>query len=81
MLEDLKNALSERNITFGYTDEVCDYIASKSFSKKFGARNMRRYIQTNIEDKLAEAMIFVIKGNIAMASVSIKDGEIQVDCV
>ena len=81
MLEDLKNALSERNITFGYTDEVCDYIASKSFSKKFGARNMRRYIQTNIEDKLAEAMIFVIKGNITMASVSIKDGEIQVDCV
>ena len=81
MLNDLKNALGERNISFAFTDKVCDYVAKESFSKKFGARNMRRYIQTEIEDKLAEAMIFVIKGNISMASVSIKDGKIKVDCV
>jgi ATP-dependent Clp protease ATP-binding subunit ClpB len=81
MLDDLKQALAERNISFVYTDEVCDYIAKESFSKRFGARNMRRYIQSNVEDKLAEAMIFVIKGNISMASVSISDGKIKVDCV
>ena len=81
MLNDLKNALEERNIKFVFTDEVCDFVANKSFSKKFGARNMRRYIQTEIEDKLAEAMIFVIKGNISMASVSIQDDNIKVDCI
>ena len=81
MLEDLKNALGERNISFAYTDEACDYIAKKSFSKKFGARNMRRYIQTEVEDRLAEAMIFEIKGNISMASVSVKDDTLKVDCV
>ncbi len=81
MLNDLKEALAERNISFSFTDEVCDFVAKASFSRKFGARNMRRYIQTEIEDKLAEAMIFVIKGNISMAAVSIVNNEIKVDCV
>ncbi|MBO5313649.1 MAG: ATP-dependent Clp protease ATP-binding subunit [Clostridia bacterium] len=81
MLGDLKNALAERNISFSFTDEACDYVAKQSFSKKFGARNMRRFIQTEIEDKLAEAMIFKIKGNISMASVTVENGELRVDCV
>jgi len=80
MLNDLKDALSERSINFKYTDGVCELVAKESFSKKFGARNMRRYIQTQIEDKLAEAMIFEIKGNISMASVTVKDGKIKVTC-
>ena len=81
MLGDLQKALEERNIKFTFTDEVCNFVASKSFSKKFGARNMRRYIQTEIEDKLAEAMIFVIKGNISAAAVTIQDDSIKVDCI
>ena len=81
MLNDLKEALDERNIKFSFTKDVCEFVAKESFSKKFGARNMRRYIQTQIEDKLAEAMIFKIKGNISMASVTIKNGSIKVDCV
>ena len=80
MLKDLKEALSERNIDFSYTSEVCSFIAEQSFSKKYGARNMRRYIQTQIEDKLAHAIIFEIRGNITMASVSIKKGELSVKC-
>ena len=80
MLNDLKEALAERNISFKFTEGVCEFVAKESFSKKFGARNMRRYIQTQIEDKLAEAMIFEIKGNIAMASVAIKDNKIKVTC-
>ena len=81
MLNDLKKALDERNITFAFNDEVCELVAKESYSRKFGARNMRRYIQTEIEDKLAEAMIFVIKGNISMASVTVDNGKIKVDCV
>ncbi len=81
MLGDLQKALEERNIKFTFTDEVCNFVASKSFSKKFGARNMRRYIQTEIEDKLAEAMIFVIKGNISAAAVTIQHDSIKVDCI
>ncbi len=81
MLNDLKEALAERGIKFIYTDAVCDFVAEKSFSKKFGARNMRRYIQTEIEDRLANAMIFEVKGPLAGASVDIKDGEIKLTCI
>ena len=80
MLNDLKNALEERGVKFSFTEEVCQLVAKESYSRKFGARNMRRYIQTQIEDKLAEAIIFKVKGNIAMASVTVEDGCIRVDC-
>ena len=81
MLRDMAEALSERNIRFTYTDKVCKFIAKESFSKKFGARNMRRYIQTEIEDKLAHAIIFEIKGTIIGASVDVKNGKLVVDCI
>ncbi len=80
MLEDMRKALSEREITFTYTDEVCKVVAEKSFSRKYGARNMRRFIQTEIENKLAHAIIFEIKGNISLASVKVVKGEIKVSC-
>ena len=76
MLSDLKNALSEKGITLTYTDEVCRFIAEKSFSRKFGARNMRRFIQTEIEDRLANAIIFENKGAITAAAFEIKNNEL-----
>ena len=81
MLEDMRKSLSEREITFTYTPDVCKLIAEKSFSKKYGARNMRRFIQTEIENKLAHAIIFEIKGNITSASVKVVKGEIKVSCL
>ncbi|MBQ8546520.1 MAG: ATP-dependent Clp protease ATP-binding subunit [Clostridia bacterium] len=81
MLNDMKVALAERNIKFTFTQKVCKHIAKESFSKKFGARNMRRYIQTEIEDKLAHAIIFEIKGNITGAAVDVKDSKLVVDCI
>ena len=81
MLNDMKEALGERNIKFTFTEKACEFIAKESFSKKFGARNMRRYIQTEIEDKLAHAIIFEIKGNIIGASVDVKKSQLVVDCI
>ena len=57
MLSDLTSALAEKKIEFIYTDALCDFIVEKSYSKKFGARNMRRFIETNVEDKVAELLI------------------------
>ena len=81
MLNDLKEALSERGVKLVYTDAVCDFVAEKSFSKKFGARNMRRFIQTEIEDRLANAMIFEVKGPLAGAAIDIENGEIKLTCI
>ena len=57
MLDELKETLQEKNVQFSYTADVASYIAEQSYSHKFGARNMRRYICRNVEDKLAEMII------------------------
>ena len=57
MLDELKLSLGEKKISFSYTDEAVDHIAENSYSQKFGARNMRRFIQKHVEDIIAEAII------------------------
>ncbi len=57
MLNELADALSEKGIKFAYTDSAADFIAEKSFDEKFGARNMRRYIQREVEDIIADRLI------------------------
>ncbi len=57
MLDELKSALAEKNLKLAYTDEVCAYVAKKSFSRKYGARNMRRFLQTEVEDVIANYLI------------------------
>lgn len=57
MLNDLKTALEEKNILFKFTESSAEAIAKKAFSKKYGARNLRRLIQTDVEDKMANLII------------------------
>ncbi len=54
---ELSQALKEKKINLTVTDEAKRFIANKSFSRKYGARNMRRYIQREVEDRLAELII------------------------
>ena len=57
MMGDLAANMAEKEISLTYTDSVTDYIAEKSYSVKYGARNMRRFIETEIEDKIAGEII------------------------
>ena len=57
MLSDLGGVLEKKGIAAHFTEACRDYIAEKSFSAKFGARNMRRFIQTEVEDKIAELLV------------------------
>jgi ATP-dependent Clp protease ATP-binding subunit ClpA len=49
--------MNEKGIRLTYSDDVPRLIAEKSFSEKYGARNMRRFISRNIEDIAAEKII------------------------
>ena len=80
MLSQLAEVLSEKRISLEYDDEVAKAVAHGSFSEKYGARNMRRYIQKNIEDKLAEKIIADHSGMISHAKLYVDDGEISVLC-
>ncbi len=57
MMNELAAALAEKSIKVKFTDAALGFIAKKAFSKKYGARNLRRFIQTNVEDKIAEEII------------------------
>ncbi len=74
MLAELAKALSERSISLTFTDAAAAFIAEKSFSAKFGARNMRRFIQTNVEDALAEKIISNYNVHVSSARID-SDGE------
>ena len=57
MLSDLRKALQEKGISLEYTEGAKSFIAKKAFSRKYGARNLRRVIQREIEDTLATKLI------------------------
>ncbi len=80
MLSDLAGALSEKYITLTYTDSAAEYIAEKSYSQKFGARNMRRFVQNSVEDKIAEKIVET-RGRISAVSVDARDGELIIAAV
>ena len=80
MLSDLASVLNDRNISFTYTDAAAHLIAEESYSVKYGARNMRRYIQRNVEDPIAESIISDTFGTITAIHLSVKEGKLSVDC-
>lgn len=56
-LEELSAAAAEKGITLSFEEEVFSYVADQSYSEKYGARNMARFIQTSIEDKIASQIL------------------------
>ena len=57
MLRDLKQALSERGLDFTWDESVIDALVKKSYSVTYGARNLRRTIQKELEDPIAQKII------------------------
>ena len=81
MLSQLSEALSAKAIQLTYTDAAAAYIAEQSFSQKFGARNMRRYIQTHVEDALAEKIIASYNMRVTSARVDFDGEKLVIDCM
>ena len=78
MIKELADALSQKNVTLDCAEDVYGILAEKSFSEKYGARNLRRLIQTEIEDKAAELIISGYDSSISAISVYSENGEIRV---
>ncbi|MGN1445258.1 MAG: AAA family ATPase, partial [Eubacteriales bacterium] len=78
MLNELAGALEERSLHFTYTDEAAEKIAGESYSETYAARNMRRYIQRNVEDPLAEAVIADYTHTLTQVRLCVQDGALTV---
>ena len=83
MLEELVTALNEKGMCLRYSEQVTAWIAEHSYSRKFGARNMRRFIQSHIEDPLAEQMIADYRHGITQISIEVDgDGQnLKINCL
>ena len=57
MLEDVKKRLSQKNINVEFKEKLVEYIAKVGFNDVYGARPLKRAIQNNVEDKLAEEIL------------------------
>ena len=81
MLGKLKDALAEKDIALGYDKSVLELIAAESFSEKFGARNMRRYIERNVEDLIAEEIISIYPKKPGIIKLATQDKKITVSLI
>ena len=57
MLKELAGALGEKDIHFTWDDTLLNYLVKKSYSAAYGARNLRRLIQKELEDAIAIRLI------------------------
>ena len=57
MLDELKAALADKGICFQWDESLLDYLVKKSYSAAYGARNLRRLIQKELEDAIASRLI------------------------
>ena len=57
MLDEVRTAMAERGMTLHWTPAVIDYLVRKGYSETYGARNLRRTIQRDVEDAIATAIV------------------------
>ena len=81
MLEELRDSMAEKPIELRWDDSLIDYLTDNSFSQKYGARNLRRLIQKEIEDRIASEIIACFAHPVSQIGLTAKDGAIQIIAV
>lgn len=79
MLSEMKEPLAEKGITLKFDKRVLNLIAEKSFGKKFGARDIRSVIRSDIEDKIADVIVENAGKEPAVIKLSAKKDVIEVN--
>ncbi|MGE4484913.1 MAG: AAA family ATPase [Oscillospiraceae bacterium] len=78
MMGELRDNMEEKGIELQYDDSVIEYLVKKSYSAAYGARNLRRAIQKDIEDKIASELIAGYAHRPTRVGVTAVEGTIQV---
>ena len=77
MLDELKASLGDKGYTLRYDEALVDYLVEKSYSLTYGARNLRRLIQKELEDPIAARIIDAFEHPITQISATVRDGAVQ----
>ena len=78
MLSELRGSMAEKAIELIWDDSLVDYLTERSYSLTYGARNLRRLIQREVEDKIATEMIANYARQIKQVGLTVKNGEVQI---
>ena len=77
MLDELVASLKDKGITFAYDESLLEWLTRKSYSLTYGARNLRRTIQKEVEDPMATAIINSYENPISQVKVTVENEEIK----
>ena len=78
MLTELQQSLEDKGLHFTWDDAVVEYLVKKSYSAAYGARNLRRTIQKELEDVMAAQIIDSYEHPVTQIHASMEDGRLAV---
>ena len=78
MLTELKESMADRAMNLTWTEQVPEWLCAKAFSPAYGARNLRRTIETEIEDRIAAAILQDYERGISQVGVYVEEDQILV---
>ena len=81
MLGELAASLKEKAVTFTYDDALVELLTHKSYSRTYGARNLRRTIQKELEDPMATRIIDSYETPVTQIKATAEDGEVKLYCL
>ena len=80
MLSELKQSLEGRGLDITWNDELRHYLVKKAFSTVYGARNLRRTIQRDLEDPISEKIIDSFEKPISAIRIRVENEQILLEC-
>ena len=78
MLDELQKSLEDKGLHFTWDEDVEDYLVKKSYSATYGARNLRRTIQKELEDVMAAQIIDSYEHPVTQIHASMEDGKLVI---
>ena len=78
MLDELQKSLEDKGLHFTWDEDVEDFLVKKSYSATYGARNLRRTIQKELEDVMAAQIIDSYEHPVTQIHASMEDGKLVV---
>ena len=78
MMQELKDSVAEKGYTLTYDEALLKYLAAKSYSVAYGARNLRRLIQKEVEDALTKTLMESFSSEVKQLTVTARDDKVEI---